>query len=327
VKHARRYADDMTATLQLGADDTVVEIASNDGYLLSGFLEHGIPVLGIEPAANVARIAIASGVPTRVAFFGADVARTIVADVGHPRVVVANNVMAHVPDLLDFTAGLRELADESTVITVENPSLLNLLLERQFDTIYHEHYSYLSAHSVDAVSRQHDLELFRIEQLPTHGGSNRYWFARSNTRKIEESVGLVLAQELDGGLLDPQVWAAFGRDSRAAVDGLRSWLEERSAAGRTLAAYGAAAKGNTILNAAGATREQLSYVVDGSKAKQGRFLPGSAVPVHAPEVLEADDPDDVLVLPWNLVEEIAPLIRARAPRATAWVAIPRMAAL
>ena len=325
VQHARDYARRMVQELGLDSETLAVEIASNDGYLLRGLQDEKLPVLGIEPASNIAALAEQAGVPTLTQFFSTAVAREVVAGHGHPRLVTANNVMAHVPDLNDFTGGLAALCDDDTIVTVENPSFVGLLLERQFDTIYHEHFSYLSAHAVRAVVATHGLELFRVERLPTHGGSHRYWLRRSRGLPLDASVDSVISDEIEGGLLDPAVWTSFATESRRAVAGLRAWLEERAARGRQVAAYGAAAKGNTLLNAAGATRAHLSYVVDASPEKQGRVLPGPAVPVLAPTHLALAPPDDVLLLPWNLAAELRPLVHAAAPEAEVWIAIPEMA--
>ena len=325
VEHARRYAEELAGSLDLAEGHLVVEVASNDGYLLSQFQQLGVAVLGVEPARNVARLAMEAGVPTIAEFFGRATAAAIVAEHGHPRLVAANNVMAHVPDLHDFVAGLAELADDDTVITVENPSLMSLLVEAQFDTIYHEHYSYLTAHAVRAVVRDHGLDLVRVEQLPTHGGSNRYWIRR--TGSPDESVDRTVEDERRLGLFDPAVWESFAGRSRAAIDGLSDWLDEQAAAGRTVAGYGAAAKGNTFLNAVGDPARALAYVVDGSAEKQGKFLPGTRVPVLAPEALAERAVDEVVILPWNLAVELGALVHQLAPQARSWVAIPQMAQL
>lgn len=327
VEHARRYAAQVSSELGLDAGDLVLEVASNDGYLLSAFQNLGIRVLGVEPARNVAELAVAAGVPTVNRFFGRTAAEEIVAEHGHPRLVVANNVMAHVPDLDDFTAGFAVLCDDDTVVTVENPSLVNLLLEGQFDTIYHEHFSYLTAHAVSRVVARHGLALVHVEQLPTHGGSNRYWIHRAGTAPVEDSVARTVEAELAGGLLRDEVWTRFREDSLGAVHGLRAWLDECRDAGRTVAGYGAAAKGNTLLNAADGAPQDLAYVVDGSPEKQGRFLPGSRVPVLAPARLAAGRPDDVLLFPWNLAQELVPLVREQLPEASVWVAVPTMTRL
>jgi hypothetical protein len=325
VEHARRYAADRVDDLGLADGQLVVEVASNDGYLLSEFQRLGVRVLGIEPAKNVARLATEAGVPTITEFFGRETAAGVVAEHGHPRLVTANNVMAHVPDLHDFVAGLAELADDDTVITVENPSLVSLLSEAQFDTIYHEHYSYLTAHAVRTVVREHGLDLVRVDQLPTHGGSNRYWIRR--TGDADASVARTLAEESQVGLFDVELWRSFAARSHAIIDGLRDWLLERSAAGASVAGYGAAAKGNTFLNAVGDAARTLRYVVDGSAEKQGKFLPGTRVPVLAPAALAQDPVDEVVILPWNLAVELGALVHQLAPEARSWVAIPRMVPL
>ena len=324
VAHAAAYADHMVAELGLREGDLVVEVASNDGYLLSQLQDRGMTVLGVEPAGSVADIARVKGVPTVSAFFGLEVAQRLVAEHGHPRLVAANNVMAHVPDLHDFVRGFAHLCDDDTVVTVENPSYVNLLREVQFDTIYHEHFSYLSAHAVQRTVEPFGLELVRVEQLSTHGGSNRYWLTRAGARPVDASVGEVVAGELEAGLLSPEVWEEFAERSRAAISGLRSWLDERRAAGRTVAGYGAAAKGNTLMNAAGVRADDLVVVVDGSEAKQGRYLPGTHVPVAAPPALSTAGADDVLILPWNIAPEISRLVAGLAPGAASWIAIPEM---
>ena len=324
VAHARRYVETMTAELDLSSQDLVVEVASNDGYLLKEFLEVGTRVLGVEPARNVAEVARRSGVRTISDFFGLAVARSIVREHGRPRLVAANNVYAHVPDMADFTAGLAWLCDDLTMITIENPSFLNLLMETHFDTIYHEHFSYLTAHAVAVAIKQHGLSLVRVEQLSTHGGSNRYWIRRTGTAEPDESVAEALHHERELGLFDPTLWERFASSSMATITGLRAWLDERTSSGARVAGYGAAAKGNTLLNAAAATSKDLLAVADGSHEKQGRFLPGSRVPIVTPDDLAALDPTDVVILPWNLSSEIVPILGERVPAAHAWIAVPHM---
>jgi hypothetical protein len=322
VEHARNYANAMQKTLDLGANTLVIELASNDGYLLSAFQSLGVPVLGVEPADNVASIARAAGIPTLTKFFGAQTATDILANHGHPRLIAANNVFAHIPDMHDFMQGMAILADEKTVITIENPSFTVLLQKTFFDTIYHEHYSYLTAHSVREVARAHGLELIHVDQLPTHGGSNRYWLSRSE--QADDTVHSTLQTELDAGLFEPAAWLAFAERARAAINGLRDWFLERHRAGDVVAGYGAAHKGNTFLNAIGEASRNLVYVVDASTEKQGRFLPGSQVPVLAPEKLGSANPSHVLILPWNIAPELAQRIRQLAPDARIWVAQPAM---
>ena len=322
VEHARNYAVFMQNKLTLDNDSLVVELASNDGYLLSAFQKLGVPVLGIEPADNVASIARAAGIPTLTKFFGIQTATEILATHGHPTLIVANNVFAHIPDMHDFTEGMSILADEKTLITIENPSFTELLRRTLFDTIYHEHYSYLTAHSVREIARAHGLDLVQVDQLPTHGGSNRYWLSRSS--HIDETVIATLQSERDAGLFDPKVWEAFARGAHTAIDGLRTWFMERRRAGDVVVGYGAAHKGNTFLNSVGEASKTLSYVVDASQEKQGRFLPGSQVPVFAPEKLASANPTDVLILPWNIAPELAQRIRELAPHARIWVAQPHL---
>ena len=322
VRHAKQYAAAMKNALSLGADSLVVELASNDGYLLSEFLQLNVPVLGVEPAANVAAIAENAGVPTIVEFFGVEQAKSILSAHGYPALIAANNVFAHIPDMQDFMEGMAILADERTVITIENPSFALLLRDSLFDTIYHEHYSYVTAHSVQALAIKYGLRLVHVDRLPTHGGSNRYWLSRTMT--VDPSVEATLQEERKLGLFDPDEWAAFAARSRAAIDGLRQWFLDRKKSGDIVAGYGAAHKGNTFLNAVGEASRTLKYVVDASPEKQGKFLPGSQVPVFAPEQLSDGSPADVLILPWNIAPELAERIKVLAPNARIWVAQPAM---
>lgn len=322
VEHARNYAEAMQVNLDLGSSTLVIELASNDGYLLSAFQSLGVPVLGVEPADNVASIARAAGIPTISRFFGAQAAIDILASHGHPRLIAANNVFAHVPNMHDFMQGMALLADKKTVITVENPSFAVLLQKTLFDTIYHEHYSYLTAHSVREVARAHGLELVHVDQLLTHGGSNRYWLSRSG--QADGTVQSALHAEVEAGLFDPAAWTAFAKRATSAINGLRDWFMERHQAGDVVAGYGAAHKGNTFLNAVGDASKNLVYVVDASPEKQGRFLPGSQVPVLAPESLGSANPSDVLILPWNIAPELAQRVQQLTPDARIWVAQPTL---
>lgn len=324
LQHVSDYGARMRPELGLGVDDLVIEIASNDGHLLKGFRDAGTRVLGIEPAANVAAIANAAGVPTECAFFGLETAKRVRSEHGTPRLVVANNVLAHVPDLDDFVSGLAELCGPETLVTVENPSFIELLEGGQFDTIYHEHFSYLTAHSVRAVARKHGLELVRVETLSTHGGSNRYHL-RAPGRLADRSVEETLYHEQERGLLSPALWQRFAQNSRASIEGLRAWLDRCAAAGDVVVAYGAAAKGNTLLNAARIAPSDLLMVTDESPEKQGRYLPGSHVPIVAPQALRCSDATDVLILPWNIRTELSEHIRQLVPGARIWVAVPGLA--
>ncbi len=308
VAHAARYARAMTTRFGLGPASRVIEVASNDGYLLQHFAAAGIPVLGIEPARGVAEAAIARGVPTEIAFFGRASATRLAAQGIAADLMAANNVLAHVPDINDFVAGFALLLKPQGVLTVENPHLLNLLSECQFDTIYHEHYSYLSLLAVERIMAAHGLRVFDVEELPTHGGSLRYFIARADA-DFATGAGLarVRAAEAAAGLDGDAAYAGFAPRVRAICAGLNAWLDQQLAAGRTVAAYGAAAKGNTLLNAAGvrAADHRIAFACDKAPSKQGRLLPGSRIPILAPAAIAERRPDRVLILPWNLRAEIA----------------------
>lgn len=322
VEHARNFAEHMREFLNLDSNSLVVELASNDGYLLSEFKKLNIPVLGVEPAQNVASIAIERGVPTLTEFFGVSSAKKVLEKYGHPRLIVANNVLAHIPDMHDFMEGVSILSDDNTLVSIENPSFTVLLEKNFFDTIYHEHYSYLTAHSVQVIARAHGLELMHVDFLPTHGGSNRYLLSCS--RSADDSVERTLRKEKEAGLFDPGAWLAFANRAKASIDGLRNWFLERAESGGIVVGYGAAHKGNTFLNAVGEASKTLIYVVDASTEKQGKFLPGSQVPVLAPTALPSANPTDVLILPWNIASELATAIRKLTPNARIWVAHPEM---
>lgn len=306
VEHARKYADMAIARFDLTAESSVVEVASNDGYLLQHFANQNIPVLGIEPAANVAEAAEVRGVPTRTAFFGADLARSLRNEGIHADLLAGNNVLAHVPDLNDFVEGLSILLAEDGVLTMEFPHLLRLIEDVQFDTIYHEHYSYFSLLVVERVFTRHGLKLFDVEELPTHGGSLRIFASRTDGPGRGESAGLQAVRKDEGkAKLDKvDTYTSFQPRVEAVRKGLLIFLEKAARDGRQVAAYGAAAKGNTLLNFCGVNASQISFVADVSPHKQDHLLPGSRIPIMAPEHLKAAKPDHVLILPWNLKTEI-----------------------
>jgi SAM-dependent methyltransferase len=306
VEHARRYVDGIVPALALGHDSLVVEIASNDGYLLRHLVAAGIPVLGVEPAGNVAAAAVAAGVDTEVAFFGRAYAADLVERRGHADLIVANNVLAHVPDLNDFVAGIATLLAPAGRVTIEAPHLLHLIRERQFDTIYHEHFSYLSLLATRGAVGRHGLAVIDVEELPTHGGSLRYHLAHAAAGiPPSPAVERVLADERAAQMHTLAGYRGFADACADVKAGLLEFLIGARRAGRRVAAYGAPAKGNTLLGYCGVGSELVEYTVDRSPAKQGRFLPGSRIPIHAPEMLRAERPDDVLILPWNLRDEIA----------------------
>jgi len=307
LQHAAGYARVVTDRLGLGADSLVVEVASNDGYLLRSFVEAGVPVLGVEPAANVAEVAVAAGVRTDVAFFGRAHAARILERDGAADLVVANNVLAHVPDLEDFVGGLHDVLRPRGVLTVEVPHLLRMLAGTEFDTIYHEHLCYFSLLAARDVLARRGLRVFDVEELPTHGGSLRLWASREGAADAwpeTTAVARVLDAERAAGLDDLAGYAGFAGRVEVLLAELRRFLDGARETGQRVAAYGAAAKGNTLLNAAGATTADVAYVVDRNPHKQGRLLPGSRLPILAPEHVATDRPDYLLVLPWNLREEI-----------------------
>ena len=322
LAHARRYAAAMTERFGLGPHSLVMEAASNDGYLLRHFVERGIPVLGIEPAANVAAAARAIGVPTEGAFFNAETAAGIAARHGQADLVAANNVLAHVPDLGGFVASFATVLKPDGVATFEFPHLLNLIRQVQFDTIYHEHYSYLSLLVVERVLAGAGLRAFDVERLPTHGGSLRVYACRESAHPRLHAVRDL---EADAGLDCPAAYKEMAPKVAAIVDAFQDFVARSQNSGARLAAYGAAAKGNTFLNACGLTAADILCVADRSPAKQGRFLPGSHIPVVPPDALAAQRPDDVLILPWNIAGEIAEELRPlRASGCRLWVAMPAL---
>jgi len=330
LAHAEAFAAAVTARFGLDARHRVVEVASNDGYLLRCFARRSIPVLGIEPARNVAAAAEKIGVPTVVEFFGSELAERLLAERGPADLLVANNVLAHTPDLNDFVDGLTRLLAATGVLTLEFPHLVELVENNQFDTIYHEHFSYFSMLSVRAVLAAHGLEIFDVEQLPTHGGSLRIFaqHADSATRAVAPRVATLEARERDAGYHTAAPYRGFAGRVRAIRRHLLRFLIEQADAGRTVAGYGAPAKGNTLLNYCGVRRDLLAFTVDRSPHKQGRFLPGTRIPILAPEALRAQPPDHVLILPWNLRQEIRGQLADLDARGTRFlVAIPDLTEL
>ncbi|MCZ7651620.1 MAG: class I SAM-dependent methyltransferase [Thermoanaerobaculia bacterium] len=307
LAHARAYAGMASERFGLGTGSLVVEVASNDGYLLRWFAERGVPVLGIEPAANVAPAAEAVGVPTLIRFFGSALARELVAAGNRADLLLGNNVLAHVPDLVDFVAGLKLLLAPDGVITMEFPHLVQLVEGNQFDTIYHEHFSYFSFVAVERVFAAAGLALFDVEELPTHGGSLRIYarHAECDRFPVGERVRALAARERALGVETAAWYEGFAERVRETKRGLLDFLIRARRAGQTVAGYGAPAKGNTLLNYCGVRTDLLDYTVDRSPHKQGHFLPGTRIPIHPPERVFATRPDYLLILPWNLRDEIA----------------------
>jgi 2-polyprenyl-3-methyl-5-hydroxy-6-metoxy-1,4-benzoquinol methylase len=306
VAHAKRYAQEMTERLSLAPDSLVTEVASNDGYLLQHFDAAGIPVLGVEPAANVAEAARARGIRTEVQFLGADTGHQIAQRYGRADLVAANNVFAHVPDIRGFAAGLRALVKDDGMVTLEFPHLLRLIERRQYDTIYHEHYSYLSLLTSSRALATAGLRVVDVAELGTHGGSLRvYARPEESAGEPAERVKAVLAEEESAGLHTAAGHDGFAPAVLKIKSDLLGFLLAAASEGRTVAGYGAPGKGNTLLNHCGIRSDLLSYTVDRSPFKQGKFLPGTHIPIYAPERLAETKPDYILVLPWNLRDEIS----------------------
>lgn len=305
LTHAERYVEKVATRLGLGGDSLVAEIASNDGYLLQYLVARGIPCVGIEPTIGTASAARAKGIDTIVEFFGLDFAGSFVAQRRHADLIVANNVLAHVPDLNDFVAGLACALAPQGVITIEVPHLQQLVAQCQFDTVYHEHFSYFSLHTMRTVFAAQGLRIWDVEQLPTHGGSLRIWVAHNDSNHSDTpEVSALLATEVVAGMLDMNYYRGFQIRANTVKNDLLGFLLQQKRGGRKVAGYGAAAKGNTLLNYAGVHSDLLPFVADASPHKQGRYLPGSRIPVVAEEHLRAERPDIVLILPWNLRQEI-----------------------
>lgn len=306
LDHCRRYTQEMCSRFGLGPGSQVIELASNDGYLLQYFKEAGIPVLGVEPAANVASVATDKGIPTLIEFFGVETAGRMAADGHVADLLLGNNVLAHVPDLNDFVAGMKLVLKPGGVITMEFPHLLRLMQFNQFDTIYHEHFSYFSLHSVDRVFSHHGLTIFDVDELPTHGGSLRIYgqHLEGIDRPRSEKVTDLLQIEDDAGLTRLTKYGQFADLIQESKCDLLEFLIAAKRKGKQIVGYGAPAKGNTLLNFCGIGRDFIDYTVDRSPAKQGRYLPGTHIPIYSQDRLAETKPDYILILPWNIKDEI-----------------------
>jgi len=307
LAHAERYVAQMVERFGLSAASRVVEIAANDGYLLQYVASRGIPCLGVEPTASTAAAARGKGLEIRELFFGRQVAAALRAEGWGADLMAANNVLAHVPDINDFLGGFATLLNPAGVATFEFPHLLSLIAEHQFDTLYHEHYSYLSLTAVDILCQRNGLEIFDVEALGTHGGSLRVLLQRADgeRRQVQPAVAAMLKLETDVGVRSAGFYASLAPAAQRIKLQLLHFLLQAKADGKRVVGYGAAAKGNTLLNYAGVKADLLAWVADASPHKQGKFLPGSRIPVVAPERLAEEQPDYVLVLPWNLIKEVS----------------------
>ena len=305
VNHAKVYCETIAGRLGLGAASKVVELASNDGYLLQHFKALGVPVLGIEPAVNVAQVAIEMGIPTRTEFFGVDLATSLVAEGEKADLIVGNNVLAQVPDLNDFVAGMKLLLKPEGVVTLEFPHLERLMAENQFDTIYHEHFSYFSLITIETLAARHGLKLFDVEELPTHGGSLRVYLAHAESaRRTGPRVESLLAREKAAHFDRIEGYTGFSERARRVKRDLLSFLIAARNEGKTVCGYGAPGKGNTLLNYCGIGTDFLDFTVDRNPYKHGRYTPGMHIPILPVDALERARPDYILILPWNLKDEI-----------------------
>ena len=324
--HASDFVEQRVSEGLLLEGDWVLEIASNDGYLLKNFLRHDIKVIGIEPAENVAEISKALGIETISEFFSSALASAIFSEYGYPKLIIANNVMAHVPDLIDFMKGLAILCGPDTRISIENPSLANILVGLQFDTIYHEHYSYLSASSVATLSGMHGLQLVKVEQLSIHGGSNRYWLNKfEGNHCADPSVQDTKKFEIDNGLFRAKEWESFSSKVFKILSDFLIWLRLGYENNRRIYGYGAAAKASTILNSIDVDPSFVLAIADVSLEKQQRFMPPNGIRIISPTELFVSNPTDIVIFPWNIKSEIAEYLRANLGEATSlWCAIPEM---
>jgi hypothetical protein len=306
LEHARIYTQLMIERFGLDSDSEVIELGSNDGYLLQYFREMNIPVLGIEPARNVAKVAEAAGIPTIVTFFGSEVATKLRREGRQADLLVGNNVLAHVPELNDFVEGMRILLKPQGLITMEFPHLMRLIAENQFDTIYHEHFSYFSFINVKKVFAKRGLIIFDVEELPTHGGSLRIYArnAADNTKAVSQRVLDLLEREVDAGFTELSYYLSFGDRVKKTKRNILDFMIRAKEKNETIVGYGAPAKGNTLLNYCGISTDFIEYTVDLNPYKQGRFLPGSHIPIYSPEKVVETKPDYLLILPWNLKDEI-----------------------
>ena len=329
LAHAASYAQAMTQRLQLNANSHVIEVAANDGYLLKNFVAAGIPCLGIEPTASTAAAAEKQGIPVLREFFGETLGKRLAADGKQADLIAGNNVYAHVPDINDFTRGLKAALKPNGTITLEFPHLLRLIEHNQFDTVYHEHFSYLSLYTVERIFKAAGLRIFDVEQLPTHGGSLRVFGCHTEiSRTSTDAVAAVLAEEIQRGLQTQATYQNFQTHADKVKDDLLSFLIEQKRAGKKVVAYGAAAKGNTLLNYAGVKPDLLPFVCDAAEAKQGKYMPGSHIPILSPSVLAKSNPDYVLILPWNIAAEVKQQNAALATQGATFVtAVPKLTIL
>jgi hypothetical protein len=306
LQHASEYVDQMVERFHFDSSHQVIEIASNDGYLLKNFKARGVPVLGIEPSGNVAAVAVEAGIPSRVQFFGVDTAKELVAEAITADLLIGNNVLAHVPDINDFVGGIKIVLSKPGIVTIEFPHLMKMLDLNYYDTIYHEHYSYLSLYSVEKIFAHHGLTIFDVDEIKPQGGSLRIYarHTEDQSKPVSERVGQLRDREIAGGVNSLQRYSEFTEQVYRTKRDLLRFLFEAKEGNKTVVAYGAPAKGNTLLNFCGIKTDLIDYTVDVSPHKQNRLLPGTRIPIHSPEKIKETKPDYVLILPWNIKDEI-----------------------
>ncbi len=326
LEHALKFVEQKIEENIFEQRDWVLEIASNDGYLLKNFLPYGISVIGVEPAENVAELSRSLGIETITEFFSSNLAEELLRRYGFPKLIIANNVMAHVPDLVDFIKGLSILCGSETQISIENPSLTNILIKKQFDTIYHEHYSYLSAFAVDKISRLNGLLLYHVESLTIHGGSNRYWLKKlTQDQTVEVSVEKEIDLEVESGLFNSNEWKDYSFQVKEILSNFLNWLEFPGDSVRRVYGYGAAAKASTILNSIEVKEGLITAIADVSREKQSRFMPPHGIRIISPNILFSEKPTDIIIFPWNIKTEIAHYLRANLdPDVRLWCVVPFM---
>lgn len=324
LDHASAFAKKVLQEIDWQATDWVLEIASNDGYLLRNFLDRGVKVIGVEPASNIAQLARNRGIETISEFFDVTLAKEILQKHGYPRLIVANNVFAHVPDVQNFTEALSLLMNHRTLVSLENPSIMNLLVGFQFDSIYHEHYSYLSATSVSSLVQRFGIKLVDVEQISTHGGSNRYWLSRDVSLKTK-SVEKVSELEVQNGLFDETKWKLFSIKVDRILKDFKAFVYEKNTQGEIVAGYGAAAKASTLINAAKIGNGEIAFIVDESPEKSGRFMPQVGIPIVSKNYLTQCSIKHIVIFPWNLADEIVRKIEVSLPDGVqTWRVIPEL---
>lgn len=316
LDHAQKYANDVINKYDIKNDDWVLEIASNDGYLLKIFKEKGINALGVDPAKNIALYAICDDLPTIVDFFGSSLAKEILRIKGYPKLIVANNVMAHVPDISDFMEGISILCNDETIVSVENPSIMNVLQKDQFDTVYHGHYSYLSCNSVSILANKFGLNLFNVEEVPVHGVSNRYWF--SKTKKRKEIVNDTMKYEIDYGLYDNNAWLKYQNNLQIKINNFYNKVKTLNESGKKISGYAASSKCTMLLNFAKINPEWIIKVADDMLEKQGGFIPGLNIPIASMENVLKDNPDEIIIFSWNIYDEIVAKLRKAGYNGNIW---------